>query len=145
MTPSAGIRTLLALIAVVVGFDALKVAQTITLLLIFAIVLLMFFRLLQLWLDKHLPSLAQPAAHRAAGLWGAWPWRLSGRLWRLDHRARGALLRRAAAAAARRPLGSSAGDRRSVYRCQPAKGIAAVRVGAVKAVVLKGYPRRQGV
>lgn len=60
MTPSAGIRTLLALIAVVVGFAALKVTQPITLPLVFAVVLLLFFRPLQLRLDERLPHWLSP-------------------------------------------------------------------------------------
>lgn len=60
MTQSSGVRTLLVLIAVVVGFAALKATQPITLPLVFAIVLLLFFRPLQLWLDKRLPHWLSP-------------------------------------------------------------------------------------
>ena len=55
-----GTRTLLALIAVVVGFAALKVTQPVTLPLVFAIVLLLFFRPLQAWLDRRLPRWLSP-------------------------------------------------------------------------------------
>lgn len=57
---SSGTRTLLAVIAVVVGFAALKVAQPITLPLAFATVLLLFFRPLQVGLDKRLPRWVSP-------------------------------------------------------------------------------------
>lgn len=57
---SSGTRTLLAVIAVVVGFAALKVTQPITLPLAFAIVLLLFFRPLQVRLDKRLPRWVGP-------------------------------------------------------------------------------------
>lgn len=61
MTESfVGVRTPLALIAVVVGLAALKVTQPITLPLVFAAVLLLFFRPLRVWLDRHLPRWASP-------------------------------------------------------------------------------------
>lgn len=59
-TPSTGIRTLFALITVLVGFAALKVTQPITLPLVFAVVLLLFFRPLQLRLDRRLPHWLSP-------------------------------------------------------------------------------------
>ena len=55
-----GTRTLLALIAVVVGFAALKATQPVTLPLVFAVVLLLFFRPLQVWLDRRLPRWLSP-------------------------------------------------------------------------------------
>ena len=55
-----GTRTLLALIAVVVGFAALKATQPVTLPLVFAVVLLLFFRPLQVWLDRRLPHWLSP-------------------------------------------------------------------------------------
>ena len=58
----SGTRALLAIIAVVVGFAALKVTQPITLPLVFAIVLLLFFRPLQVWLDQRLPRWVSPLA-----------------------------------------------------------------------------------
>lgn len=56
----SGTRALLAIIAVVIGFAALKATQPITLPLAFAIVLLLFFRPLQSWLDARLPHWASP-------------------------------------------------------------------------------------
>jgi AI-2 transport protein TqsA len=56
----SGTHTLLAIIAVVVGFTALRVTQPITLPLVFAIVLLLFFRPLQVWLDARLPRWVSP-------------------------------------------------------------------------------------
>ncbi len=56
----SGIRALLAIIAVVVGFATLKLTQPVTLPLVFAIVLLLFFRPLQVWLDKRLPRWVSP-------------------------------------------------------------------------------------
>lgn len=60
MTQSSGIRALLAIIAVVVGFAALKVTQPVTLPLAFAVVLLLFFRPLQCRLDARLPHWLSP-------------------------------------------------------------------------------------
>jgi AI-2 transport protein TqsA len=57
---STGTRALLVLIAVVVGFAALKVTQPITLPLAFATVLLLFFRPLQVRLDRRLPRWVSP-------------------------------------------------------------------------------------
>lgn len=58
-TPS-GIRSLLAIVTVVVGFAALNVTQPVTLPLTFAIVLLLLFRPLQVWLDARLPHWVSP-------------------------------------------------------------------------------------
>ncbi len=57
---SLGTRTLLAVIAVVVGFAALKATQPVSLPLVFAVVLLLFFRPLQVWLDRRLPHWLSP-------------------------------------------------------------------------------------
>ncbi len=57
---ATGTRTLLAVIAVVAGFAALKVTQPVTLPLAFAVVLLLFFRPLQVWLEARLPRWAGP-------------------------------------------------------------------------------------
>jgi len=58
--PASGTRSLLAIVTVVAGFAALKATQPITLPLAFAVVLLMFFRPLQTWLDARLPHWISP-------------------------------------------------------------------------------------
>ena len=60
MQSATGTRTLLAIIAVVVGFAALKVTQPVTLPLAFAVVLLLFFRPLQVWLEARSPRWIGP-------------------------------------------------------------------------------------
>lgn len=57
---STGIPALLAIITVIVGFAALKVTQPITLPLAFAVVVVLFFRPLQKWLDARLPHWLSP-------------------------------------------------------------------------------------
>ncbi len=56
----SGTRALLAIIAAVIGFAALKLTQPVTLPLVFAVVLLLFFRPLQSWFDRHLPRWVSP-------------------------------------------------------------------------------------